>query len=796
MRRMSPRRLILTASATAALATGIAFWRCLPDPLFADPSSAVLLARDGALLGAKIATDGQWRFPLHDDVPPRFAAALITYEDKRFYSHLGVDPLALLRAAYLNVKHRRVVSGGSTISMQVIRLARHGQPRTLREKLVEMIWSLRLELGASKHEILALYASHAPFGGNVVGLDAAAWRYFGRHPRELSWAEATMLAVLPNNPALVHPGRHRSELEAKRNELLARLQARGLIDELELRLALLEPLPSAPVDLPAAAPHLLETLATRDTAGRRPYESTIDAALQYSVQQIVARHAYLLSLRGIDNVAALVIDNQRFEVLAYVGNSRWSATAGSGYAIDLVQRPRSTGSVLKPLLYARMLEAGEIVPPTLVPDLPTQYAGYMPKNFDGTYRGAVPARMALARSLNVPAVRMLRRHGVDRFYDFLQRMGMSTLHRLPSEYGLTLILGGAEGTLWDLTAMYANLAYLASGSAGRALASYRRPILLRDETAETGGGPVGLSVGAAWLTMDALVEVVRPGLEREWRSFQNSEKIAWKTGTSYGRRDGWAIGSNARYTVGVWTGNATGEGRPELTGVGAAAPVLFDIFNRLPDAEWFPMPEYALRTVEVCKNDGYLATEGCETELAWTPVDSHFERVSPHQRLIHLDREGRWRVHGRCESVENMRHETWFVLPAGQEYYYRQQQISYRPLPPFRPDCLAYATDGTDERGPMEFLYPNAGTRVYIPIELDGRKGRVVFEVAHRDPDATVFWHLDDRFLGTTTTLHELALDIAEGTHTITVVDQRGNRLSRRFRVLDRRARGTDDHSR
>jgi penicillin-binding protein 1C len=702
-----------------------------------------------------------------------------------------VDPLALLRAAYLNAKHRRVVSGGSTISMQVIRLARDGRPRTVGEKVVEMIWALRLELRASKEEILALYAAHAPFGGNVVGLEAAAQRYFGRSPDDLSWAEACVLAVLPNNPALVHPGRNRAELRAKRDGLLRRLRERGRISDVELRLALLEPMPIAPVELPQAAPHLLETLVARDTAGMHRYESTIDAALQSSVQDIVARHADVLSLRGIDNVAALVIDNQRFEVLAYVGNSRWSVAPGSGFAIDLIHRPRSTGSVLKPLLFARMLDAGEIVPQTLVPDLPTQYAGYMPKNFDGTYRGAVPARLALARSLNVPAVRMLRLHGVDRFYDFLRQMGMSTLHRQPAEYGLTLILGGAEGTLWDLSAMYANLAHIARGSDGRTPVHYRRPALLRGEVGAT-GGRAGVSVGAAWLTMEALVEVVRPGLEREWRSFRSSERIAWKTGTSYGRRDGWAIGSNPRYTVGVWAGNASGEGRPELTGVGAAAPVLFDIFSRLQDAVWFPMPEYALRRIEVCKNDGYLATGGCETELAWTPVDSHFERVSPHQQLVHLDGEGLWRVHGRCESVDNMRHENWFVLPPGQEYYYRRHQTSYRRLPPFRPDCTGYATEGTDQRGPMEFLYPNTGTRVYIPIDLDGRKGRVVFEVAHRDPDATIFWHLDDRFLGTTTSLHEQALDIAEGAHTVTVVDQQGNRLSRDFRVLDKRSGRAD----
>jgi penicillin-binding protein 1C len=458
-------------------------------------------------------------------------------------------------------------------------------------------------------------------------------------------------------------------------------------------------------------------------------------------------------------------------------------TEGSGYAIDLIHRPRSTGSILKPLLFARMLDAGEITPASLIPDLPTQYAGYMPENADRSYRGAVPARLALARSLNVPAVRMLQYHGVDRFYDFLRTLGMSTLTRPPSEYGLTLVLGGAEGTLWDLTTIYANLATLARGPSGPVV--YRRPRLLAGDSTAT-GRPAELSVGAAWLTLEALVEVIRPGVEANWRSFTSSQPIGWKTGTSYGYRDAWAIGSTARYTVGVWVGNATGEGRPELTGVGVAAPLLLEVFDRLDPAEWFPRPDFALRSVEVCRDDGYLPSNGCVTQSVWVPQDSHFERPSPNHRLVHLDAGGRWRVDARCETVGNMTHATWFVLPAGQEFYYRRRHAGYQPLPPFRADCVAAGAGGD----PLEFLYPGPGTRVYIPVDLDGRKGRVVFQVAHRDPGATVFWHLDHRFLGTTTTYHEQAVDVEAGRHVLTVVDQLGNRLRREFEVLEKDGHG------
>ena len=769
-------------STILALAAGIGFWTCLPDSLFTDPMSPVLLARDGNLLGARIATDGQWRFSAGASaVPEKFRSALIAFEDRRFLYHPGVDPLALARAAYRNATAGEVVSGGSTITMQVTRLARGNRERTYRQKFIEMLWSLRLELASTKDEIIGLYAAHAPFGGNVVGLEAAAWRYFGRGPDALSWAETATLAVLPNSPALIHPGRNRARLEEKRNALLTRLHEAGHLDELALRLALLEPLPGVPQPLPRLAPHLLETLVARDVDTLHRYESTVSATLQSAVQSIVTRHTEALGSIGIRNAAVLVLDNQNFETLAYVGNSQWSVTSGSGYAIDLIHRPRSTGSVLKPLLFARMLDAGEILPPTLIPDVPAQYAGYMPENYDRRFRGAVPAKLALARSLNVPAVWMLQEHGIDRFYDFLERMGMSTLHRQPQEYGLTLILGGAEGTLWDLTSMYANVVHIAGQSARAPAEAYRRPRLVRGEVAAA-QSTAQLSVGAAWLTLEALLEVVRPGAEAHWRRFASSQEIAWKTGTSFGHRDGWAIGSTAKYTVGVWVGNATGEGRPELTGLGTAAPILFDVFNRLERAEWFPRPELALKQVDVCKNDGHLAREGCETETAWAPFGSHFERATPNQRLVHLDPSGTWRVHDRCEAVHQMRHETWFVLPPTQEYYYRRQHSEYRRLPPYRADCTGYAVE--EGRGPIDFLYPSAGARIYIPVDLSARKGRVVFAVAHRDPDAALFWHLDDRFIGTTQAFHEQALDIAAGIHLITVVDQNGNRAIREFEIL------------
>jgi penicillin-binding protein 1C len=786
-RRFEPphgrRRALVVLALTLA---AIGYWRSLPDPLFADPLSTIVLARDGELLGARIADDGQWRFPPIGEVPDKFATAIVAYEDRRFHRHPGVDPLALARAVKLNLAQGRIVSGGSTLSMQVVRLARGRAGRSYASKLVEMLLALRLELGYRKAEILALYASHAPFGGNVVGLEAAAWRYFGRSPERLSWAEACTLAVLPNSPALIHLGRHRELLQAKRDRLLRRLHQDGRLGALDLELALREPLPAEPLPLPQHAPHLLATLRA-EVPDRHRIATTLDATLQRAATGATRARVGELARQGVHNAAALVIDNRSFEVLAYVGNADWSVDSERAYAVDIVRRPRSTGSILKPLLYATMLDAGEILPQTLVPDVPTQFSGYMPENFDRSYRGAVPAEVALAQSLNVPAVRMLRQHGVNRFYDFLRHLGMTTLVRRPEEYGLTLILGGAEGTLWEVVGLYANLAYLARQEGPGAAPNYRQLRLTladRDESARRSEiGP-----GAAWLTLNALLEVARPAEEGYWKNFASSRKIAWKTGTSWGMRDAWAVGNTTHYTVGVWTGNASGEGRPGLTGATAAAPLLFDLFNHLEPGTWFAPPAAHLRQVEVCRNDGYLANGDCPSERQWVPRDSHFAQVSPHNLVVHLDPGGRFRVHGGCERVARMRHVGWFVLPPGQEHYYRRHHADYRPLPPYRADCERQGTTRVG-RGLMDFLYPNLGTRLYIPMDLAEKKGRVVFEAVHRDPGVTLYWHLDEQYVGATRTFHQRALDIAAGAHQITIVDPQGNRLSRAFEVLGRETR-------
>ena len=582
----------------AFLVTGYIF--CLPRHLFHVPYSTVVTDRNEELLGARIASDGQWRFPPRNTTPEKIKECLITFEDKHFYHHGGVNPFASGRAFYQNVKNKRIVSGGSTLTMQTIRLARN-ESRTFREKLIEMIWATRLEFRASKEEILSMYISHAPFGGNVVGLDAAAWRYFGHSADDLSWAESAMLAVLPNAPAMIHLSKGRKTLLDKRNRLLKQLLEKKTIDSSTYELAISEPLPDEPHALPQIAPYLVSRFY-QERNGEYS-RSTINKGIQTQVEDLAERWSNEFGRSDIRNLAILVIDIPSNQVVAYCGNVHFDRKQG-GNQVDVIQAPRSTGSILKPFLYYAMLQEGSLLPDMLLPDVPVNINGFTPQNFSMQFEGAVPASEALARSLNIPAVTMLQRYGVPKFHSFLQQIGLKTINRSSSHYGLSLILGGAEATLWDVTNAYAMM--------GRSLLQLpQRSCSLLLPTSRITESTDPFQPGAVWQTFDALKEVNRPE-EIDWKSIPSMQTIAWKTGTSYGFRDAWAVGVTPRYAVGVWVGNATGEGKPGLVGAQTAGPVLFDIFNLLPSSSWFTRPAGIFVEAEVCRKSGHLKGRFCD----------------------------------------------------------------------------------------------------------------------------------------------------------------------------------------
>lgn len=774
-------RNYIFASAMAAVA---AYFFSLPKILFKDPYSTVLEDREGKLLGALIATDGQWRFPQGKEVPEKFKEAIILFEDKRFYNHPGVDLLSLVRATEQNIKSGKITSGASTLTMQVIRLARRNRSRTFFEKSLEIILATRLELRYSKDEILSLYAAHAPFGGNVVGLEAACWRYFGREPSQLSWSEAALLAVLPNNPSLIHPGKNRDRLKSKRDRLLARLLITKKIDSLSFELALAEPIPENPVALPKEAPHLLSRASQEGSAQQR-VRSTLQQTLQNRVTDMIHRHHQSLKGNQVFNAAALVMEVKTGNVLAYVGNT--NAGRDHGEQVDMIMARRSTGSILKPFLFAAMLHEGKILQGTLLSDIPTTINGFSPKNFSKEHDGAVAADQALIRSLNIPAVHELKEYRYEKFYGLLKQIGITTLNQPADHYGLSLILGGAEGTLWDITGAYASLVrtlnnyFDSPGKHRYSKNDFHSPVyMISDSASRESEETSWLSAASIYVTFDVLKEVYRPGEETGWRNFNSSKKIAWKTGTSHGLRDAWAIGVNAEYAVGVWVGNADGEGRPGLTGTESASPILFDIFSQLPGQGWFQQPMSELENIDVCARSGMRATGLCGETKAMEVTRGGTQTAPCHyHRKIFLSREGRHRVHSDCEPIANMQSVSWFVLPPVQEYYFKTKNLSYKTLPPFRSDCANPAAMAY-----MDLIYPKANARIFVPRELSGELGSALFEVAHRNASVTIFWHLDGNYLGSTTGTHRLVVAPKPGNHTLTLIDEQGEVVERNFVVI------------
>lgn len=773
----------------------LAWWLCLPDPLFTTPYSTVLLDRHGQLLGARLAADGQWRFPGDVlEVPETFEKSIVLFEDKRFYNHWGVDVAALGRAMRDNWNAGHVVSGGSTLTMQTMRLARHEDSRSVWQKIMEMLWAWRAEIRFSKKEILALYAAHAPFGGNVVGLGAASWRYFHKTPDQLSWGEAATLAVLPNSPALIHPGRNRDALLDKRNRLINKLKEQGVIDATEASLAMEEPLPIAPHPLPDLAPHVL----AHYTQACKTLHSTLDIDLQQRLTELVQRYTDILSLSGVHNAALIVMETESGEVRAYVGNVAHAAKAHQN-DVDIIQSERSSGSILKPFLYCASLQEGLITPGGLVEDVPTYIRGYQPLNFTREYMGMVPADQALAMSLNVPAVRLLQQYGILPFKEKLIAAGITTLHYSPEYYGLPLVLGGAEVKLWDICGAYASMGrilthvypYNNQYDAG----DVHPPVLFTDDEVKDGDNsrvdnkpelmkdPPVWNSGAIWHTFEAMKTLRRPDQEGQWETFESSRPVAWKTGTSFGFRDAWAVGVTPGYTLGVWVGNADGEGRPGVIGLHAAAPLMFDALRMLEDDRaWWSEPFDALQPQVVCRQSGWLATPSCIlTDTVYvvkgtlTPASCRF-----HQQ-VYTDAEHQYRYDPACMPNGAVL-ENFFVVPTLAESYFRRFNPSYESLPPLHPDCK----DLGDGSPTMAIIYPRPGSKIYIPYEWDRQKSRAVFSAVCRSDTSVIYWHLDKKYLGKTREFHQMEVDPAPGVHQLVLQDEHGGMVSTTFEVLAR----------
>ena len=760
MKQIRQKKALLTA-ALSPLVGFLVLNLLFPLPMdrLHPPASTIVLDRDGNLMRAFLAPDEMWRINVRaDEVAPSLRQAVLAYEDRRFYWHAGIDLIAVARAMAANVRAGHVVQGGSTLTMQVARMM-EPKPRTLANKAIEAFRAWQLELRYSKEEILTLYFNMAPYGGNLVGAGAASYFYFDKHPDQLSRGEAALLAATPNNPNRYRPDLNEAAAREARAKVLSLLAEQGEITPAARDESAAEPVPVQRFDLPFLAPHLAVQLAGQYVDAQR-LTTTIDADLQARVERMLYDHLKPWRGQGITNGAVVVIDNETQAVLALAGSRAFWDEAAQGQ-VNAATAPRSPGSTLKPFIYALALDRGLIAPQTLLYDVPVDFSGYQPENYDRTYSGVVHAEEALIRSLNVPAVNLAARLHDDGIYQFLKEAHVSTLTEPSHHYGLSLILGGCEVTLLDLTNLYAGLA-----NGGR-FRPYR--LLQSDPVIE---GEALLDPGAAFIISEILSKLRRPELPAVWEWSRDMPKVAWKTGTSYGHRDAWSIGFTPRYTVGVWIGNMDGKGAPALVGAETAAPLLFVLFNHLEshtDQRWFHQPA-RVETRRICSLSGGLATPRCPTTRSEFFVLGH-SPVKPCDlhRLIMIDNETGHRLCSHCRQGRDYKERVVAHWPAEIAVWLEKNGYPLDDIPEHFPGCNRVAEgDPPVIRSPQ----PNAEYRLRTGVPAEFQK--ILLDASVSNQTSEIYWFANGDLLYSGPPTGRVFFTPTTGTHTLLCMDDEG----------------------
>jgi penicillin-binding protein 1C len=742
------------------------------------PYASLVLGKNNEVLGAKVANDGQWRFRMEDNnsIPPKLKIALVSFEDQYFEQHPGINPVALLRALVQNFKKGRVVSGGSTLTMQVARMYHGRGQRTIYRKCREMLAALLIEIRYSKEEILHTYLAHAPYGGNIIGYTAASFRYFGKIHQDLTWAEAALLAILPNHPARLYPGKQESMLLSKRNRLLFRLYQARKLSEVEYRSACREPLPLKPSLLPQSSAFITEYLVKTQGDGHL-FNTEIDTDIQEIAWQSAKLYQKVLEQNFVYHAGILIVETNTGKVKAYIGNLPYQKDYPTeGFMIDMAQAKRSTGSLLKPFLMASSLQTGQWLPNSLLADIPVEINGYFPRNNSQQFSGAVSLSQMVSRSLNVPAVKLLQQYGIERFYTDLKNAGIKTLFRKPEAYGLPLIVGGAEGTLFELVGLYASM--------GRCLLQPKAdsiawaPLVLQNQLPDKTQLP--WSASCVYQTFQAMHELERPDSETGWRNMESSVEVAWKTGTSYGNKDAWSIGVTPTYTIGVWLGNANGDGRAELTGLGTAAPLLFELLRKIVRrSASFPKPVQGFKVLQVCNKSGFQAGEHCtETHAQEVHASTMETPLCYWCKTIFVNSKG-FQADAACAQISTCKPRKIFNLPPAMEYYYKRNHVQYESLPAWDPSCKYGRIPGY-----IELVYPYGGTKVIVPTLHDGSPGKLVLQANAPERSGTLFWILDGEWVGETQKEHRIEVSILPGKHTLHISSSEGAECISKFEVL------------
>lgn len=746
------KRFVIVAASSIILFLLLHFIFPLPDRV---SYSTMITDKKGNLLHAYLTPDEKWRMKtdLHE-ISPLLRKTIVAKEDRYFFSHPGINVFAMARAGFNNLVSGRRTSGASTITMQVAR-SLSPRKRTVAAKLIEMFRALQLELKYSKKEILQLYLNLVPYGGNIEGVKAAAYLYFQKSPDHLSLAEITALSIIPNRPSSLVIGKNNDLIVQERNKWLRRFAADGVFSKKEIEDALAEPLLARRQEVPRLIPHLAYRL--KSSFNTHSITATIDRNTQLKIEKLTADYVRTLSLNNINNAAVMVMDNQTRDVIAYVGSQDFydSAHAGQVNGVAAIRQP---GSTLKPLLYGLCMDEGLLTPKMTINDVPVNYSGYAPENYDQKFHGAVTLEYALEHSLNIPSVKMLQQLGKDKLIHRLSLAGFRQVAKDQNKLGLSMILGGCGTSLEELTGLFS--AFANNGN-------YRAP---RFVDAPAAGTPTQvLSPAAAFMVTTILSKISRPDFPLNWQATEHMPKIAWKTGTSYGRRDAWSIGYNQRFTVGVWVGNFSGTAVAELSGANTATPLLFKIFNSIDydgEAAWFAPPaDCSVR--KVCSESGFVPGAYCTNLVTdfFIPLVSH-SKACQHVQEYKTNPEGTISYCNSCAPASGYTKRFLPTLAPELQEYYRVNNIAFQKIPPHNAGCeQVFKGDGPSIKSPTE------GTEYYI----DKNNPEPLQMVAATAGDVSrVYWYINNRFYQAAATGTKTFFVPDEGPVKISCTDDKG----------------------
>lgn len=733
-------------------------------PLPPQPDwSTIITDNQGHVVHAYLTRDEKWRMKTElSEISPLLQKAIIEKEDRYFYYHPGVNPVAVFRAGWNNVIKGRRTSGASTITMQVARALEPGS-RTWLHKIREAFRALQLEWKYSKEEILQLYLNLLPYGGNIEGVKSASVLYFRKNPDHLSLAEILALSVIPNRPNSLVMGKHNDRIVEERNKWLERFRRAGVFSEAEIRDALDEPLTARRLAAPQLIPHLSNRLKK---SGSNIIHTHIDINTQMKAEKLAEDYIRPLRYQGIHQAAVIVLDNRTGQVISYLGSANFRDTTDGGQ-VNGAKAIRQPGSTLKPLVYGLAIDGGLLTPKTILMDVATNYDGYAPENFDRQFNGPVSMEYALDHSLNIPAVRTLARIGKDALIEALAGIGFEQIRRDRKKLGLSMALGGCGTNLEEMVGLYSSFA-----RAG----VYRAPSFHEADTNKIAKRV--LSAPAAFMINQVLSKVNRPDFPLSWQSTEKMPKIAWKTGTSYGRRDAWSIGYNQNYTIGVWVGNFSGVGAAGLSGAETATPLLFRLFNTIDydaDKDWFSQPEECgIR--KVCSETGLPPGDYCESTISdyFIPLVSA-NRNCEHSREIPVSADGKYSYCMQCLPASGYKKERYRLLDAALLRWMDERKIAYRKIPPHNPDC-----EQVFRAGAPAILSPRNGAEYLLerknpePLMLQCQAATDVVRV---------HWYINDRYYKSAAATERIFFIPESGPVKISCTDDKGRNRTIRINV-------------